>query len=377
MIVCHELELMAVLNSTINKLEKVLAELNPERKSILPFTLMPQVKNKIESALNRQQINEKDINNLNSLFEDLIKEIDTNSTTKINVEKDLITNTLKSEPWNIEEPIFNLSTVSFVEIVENFLFENAIDACEKLTSFHHLKKLDDLEVFKALDKESFDFTEKFMHNYYMAMQITSNSLDSEQIIHHLEGLVKDAKYLIDKISNYKLEDDELKKDLQSRIEMVALVAEEKLNYIKDDVKKYQSLFDELKEEVFDIKEENGEIQVHLKVEKPPEELPGFNNHLNYQFKNILDTNTKLINELDLLLEKHNVNKVYVKDVSVEDLRSFFDAVKNDKAMAKDIIEKGLGGFDEEPLSSITEEIAFNLIYRLCWEARVSIVAINA
>ena len=214
----------------------------------------------------------------------------------------------------------------------------------------------------------------YFESFYKLVEEAPSMLNIDEVIKEFKIVKNKGENLRDFIDK----EIEAPAELDTFLEEYKLTIENRLSAIEKEQENRKANLDAaIAKDIF-IEEINGNEELVLNIEHHVQPLIGMNGLLNYQIKQMIETNELIYKKLIEEAKKHGKETVYIRDKNSDELteekkQEFLDYIIEDKDIITEFSQNS--DPDEESKQAvleISEELACNLVYKICWENELKI-----
>lgn len=214
----------------------------------------------------------------------------------------------------------------------------------------------------------------YFESFYKLVEEAPSMLDPEKVLQEFKIVKNKGENLKDFIDK-ELEDTE---ELDTFLEEYKLTIENRLSAINKEQENRKANLEAAIEKDISLENINGSEELVLNIHHHVQPLIGMNGLLNYQIKQMVETNELIYKRLLEEAEKHGKKVIYIRDKNSDELsdekkEEFLEYVSEDKEIIGEFFQNSDPNEESKQAAlEISEELACNLVYRICWEAKLSI-----
>lgn len=214
----------------------------------------------------------------------------------------------------------------------------------------------------------------YFESFYKLVEEAPSMLDPEKVLQEFKIVKNKGENLRDFIDK----EVESPEELDTFLEEYKLTIENRLSAIEKEQENRKANLEAAIAKNIYLENINGSEELVLNIHHHVQPLIGMNGLLNYQIKQMVETNELIYKKLLEEAKKHDKKVVYIKDKNSDELTEekkaeFLEYVAEDKDIILDYSQNSDPDDESKQAAlEISEELACNLVYKICWEAELNI-----
>lgn len=234
---------------------------------------------------------------------------------------------------------------------------------------------------KEIKKSCDVFGETVAITIYDYFESFYNLVDQAPSMLDVDKVISEFKIIRNKGENLKeLIDSEVHapEELHTFLEEYRLTIENRLSAIETEQESRKNQLEAAIEKDIFVDKIDGKDELILNVRHHVKPLIGMNGLLKYQIKQLVETNASVYDKLLAKAKAENKTRVFIRDKNADQLteekkQEFLDYIEEDKEIIQEFaLNSNPGDEEQQTVLEIGEELACNLVYKICWENEIAI-----